>query len=728
MALIWNEINEKVYFLNNTNFLQYYFGNSYHLPIESSLLSQTRCIAKRLARLMPNAVHHNPNWSPVAPVLTVSRVSAVNGNLDVSVRVSVFLLEQQFFIGLFLDSKQSPFSPCIEQTYLYEYFKSLATQANQLKLLHRTEINHHLLIPISFYDGLSATNTVNGVDTAYSLEAEFSDQQPLISLEFEAVLKEINNKEYDTPAAAERLALFLSFRQLQLPPHTAISPRIFELSNLPMYQRPAPLLITENQDKKLHLLPSTTQLQAKPILTSALVPGPVPAPVISPASSLAKQAKPVVSNSQAKRKIKVLTPLTNPMGLNSILYGPTATGKTYSSLVLAMQALHCPEAFDSYQLIVNGQLPNSHAVSLLKNQFDEAIEQGKIVVTCFHASYTYEDFIEGLKVSTQAGQTHYRIHNGIFKTLAKKAFIYKMAFDLGFQTNTTTFEALAQQYAQGFSTDLKVAQFPSSLVKNSWQQFFEAMVQSKLMELQDLSELEPSGEVGNENANDVLQCPHFVLIIDEMNRANLSKVMGELLTLLEDNKRYANSEALTLVLPYSQEAFCVPANLSVVATINTAVQSVPPLDLVLRRRFDFIEMKPQASFLKDLFIPSLQLDKWLTQVNRNIAFLLGPQYTLGHALFASLKNKKQNNIQDLAQLIRLKILPLLESYFDDNWEGIKQVLVETQLPINHSSAWVHQTEINIKNSNFGTKTGCIYEWNYAALNQIKSYQKVYEAK
>ena len=125
MATIWNDVNCKLYFSNNENLIQYYFGKPSNLPSNTVQLSQIRHLAMRFAQLMPYGVHNTPLWSPSPPVFTVSRISAVNGNLDIGVRVSVFLLEQDFYIGLFLDSKYSSEKSTIAHTHLYEYFKNL---------------------------------------------------------------------------------------------------------------------------------------------------------------------------------------------------------------------------------------------------------------------------------------------------------------------------------------------------------------------------------------------------------------------------------------------------------------------------------------------------------------------------------------------------------------------------------------------------------------------------
>lgn len=725
MATIWNDLNCKQYFSNNENFIHYYFGRPSNLPSNTLQLSQIRLLAQRFAQLMPNGVHNTPLWNPTPPVFTVSRISAVNGNLDIGVRVSVFLLEQDFYIGLFLDSKNSSEKSTIAHIHLYEYFKKLIHHQSEIKVIQRAEVPNHLLIKINFYND----------DT--QVPREFSDQFPLIDSHFENCLKAINNQEYDTVFAAERLALFLNFRQLALPAHTPISPRIFDLCTIPVYQRPEVLKIVSELPSQTIIDVSNQPIGNKPIdqvntntntntyelqVAETFKAICNATPDVEPELKTSvgpppEMVKPPCSDLFSSHELLHFNPSQNPrpqqLSLNSLLYGPTASGKTYASRVLAMQAFNVPEALEPYQKIVNGQLPNSQVVNNLKTPFDQAQQQGQVVFVSFHANYDYEDFIEGWQASNHAGQMHYQIKNGIFKQLAKKAFIYKIAHELGFLSNNQAFKKLAQKYASSQNNYLELeadgVPFPKGFIAKEWQTFFKA----KNM----LSNL----------ANSPISCPNFVLIIDELNRAAVAKVFGELITLMESNKRYGNSDFLTLCLPYSQELFCVPNNLYIVATLNTSEPALPGLSTAVKSRFDSIAIKPQAEFLKAIHIPSLRLDKWLVHINQNIELLLGSQFTIGHAIFANLTSLEKVHIQDLASTVRLKILPILETLFFDDWESLRQVLGESELANQHPTAWVHKIPISLKKSNFPPNNGFIYQWNYPALSLVKSYQKIYEA-
>lgn len=160
----------------------------------------------------------------------------------------------------------------------------------------------------------------------------------------------------------------------------------------------------------------------------------------------------------------------------------------------------------------------------------------------------------------------------------------------------------------------------------------------------------------------------YVLIIDEINRGNISKILGELITLLEHSKRKGEKEALEVTLPYSQEPFSVPNNLYIIGTMNTADRSIALLDTALRRRFEFIEMMPNPSELS-ADCDGVDLQKLLKVMNNRIEFLLDRERTIGHAFFIDVKN-----LNDLQAVFKNKILPLLQEYFYDDYAKINAVL------------------------------------------------------
>lgn len=160
----------------------------------------------------------------------------------------------------------------------------------------------------------------------------------------------------------------------------------------------------------------------------------------------------------------------------------------------------------------------------------------------------------------------------------------------------------------------------------------------------------------------------YILIIDEINRGNISKILGELITLLEPSKRKGNDEALEVKLPYSQEPFSVPNNLYIIGTMNTADRSIALLDTALRRRFEFIEMLPDSKELSTN-CDGINLQKLLEAMNNRIEFLLDRERSIGHAFFIGV-----TNLNDLQAVFKHKILPLLQEYFYDDYAKINAVL------------------------------------------------------
>ena len=168
----------------------------------------------------------------------------------------------------------------------------------------------------------------------------------------------------------------------------------------------------------------------------------------------------------------------------------------------------------------------------------------------------------------------------------------------------------------------------------------------------------------------------YVFIIDEINRGNISKIFGELITLIETTKRSGKKECISTKLPYSKEEFTVPDNVYIIGTMNTADRSIALMDTALRRRFKFEEMLPDYDLLKDIFVEDegtkVNIGAMLKVINERIEYLYDREHTIGHAVFLELK--ENNNIDKLENIFKKSVIPLLQEYFYEDYEKIRIVL------------------------------------------------------
>ena len=168
----------------------------------------------------------------------------------------------------------------------------------------------------------------------------------------------------------------------------------------------------------------------------------------------------------------------------------------------------------------------------------------------------------------------------------------------------------------------------------------------------------------------------YVFIIDEINRGNISKIFGELITLIENTKRENEPEAASAILPYSGDLFSVPNNVYILGTMNTADRSIALMDTALRRRFDFVEMMPDASALRGIKVTadgeSVDVAELLQTINQRIEYLYDREHTIGHAFFIKLKNNPSLDV--LATIFKNNVIPLLQEYFYEDYEKIQLVL------------------------------------------------------
>lgn len=444
------------------------------------------------------------------------------------------------------------------------------------------------------------------------------------------------------------------------------------------------------------------------------------------------------------------------MNINTILYGPPGTGKTHSTVVAALASIGGEsDAATAFTAIQEGRLDPSDGQTRtnLRDAFSAKVDSGRIVFTTFHQSYSYEDFIEGVRVTTRDKQAHYEIRNGIFKQLARKALFYKVHSHLAFapdepsgqqpsdagQAATLPEEAdkdLLEQAAEFYATKSDVtlqcclrpessndggqARISSNEERLHAKTLFTGELRAVLDGLLDKSML---GEVEWKKPSKPAE--RFVMIIDEINRGNISKIFGELITLIEDTKRYGSDEYLSVTLPYSGEQFVVPDNLYLIGTMNTADRSLATLDVALRRRFEFVEMMPAPEFLSGVKVDGIDMNQWLTELNRRIQLLRGREFTIGHALFRELKDEQKQSMKTLSKIMRRGILPLLDEYFFEDWRGIRKVLGDTDGKDGEVEG-PHFVEMERDEMGLlGRQGGACYRWNFETLKDPSAYIRLY---
>jgi 5-methylcytosine-specific restriction protein B len=402
--------------------------------------------------------------------------------------------------------------------------------------------------------------------------------------------------------------------------------------------------------------------------------------------------------------MNILTPL------NQILYGPPGTGKTYNSIVMAVNAAEP-------NFLPDGESKDELRAAF-KVRYDQLVAEGRVRFVTFHQSYGYEEFVEGLSAKTEGDQLSYFEKDGVFKSICDDAKLFRVAKS---GQISDSFDARWQVFSDGLAeaetgvqieTLSKKTFFTISDVTNNTIRFDKSKGNSvhtlsvKTLKAVYNQEKEIKGglqpyygaliehlsHIHVPQAENQIERKHFVLVIDEINRGNISKVFGELITLIEPSKRLGQKESIEVVLPYSGDKFTVPDNLYIIGTMNTADRSLALMDTALRRRFDFVEMMPDYSVLTDdenqpYCINNLEneidLVQLLSTLNKRISALYDREHTLGHAFLMPVVDKiklndHQGALTELANCFQNKLIPLLAEYFFEDWQKIRLVLADNQ--------------------------------------------------
>lgn len=521
--------------------------------------------------------------------------------------------------------------------------------------------------------------------------------------------------------------------------------------------------------------------------------------------------------------------------LNQILFGPPGTGKTHETVRAALEILDpaAVEQFDTAYLTSSNWTDKCKAREALKARFDELKQQERIRFVTFHQSFSYEDFVEGLRAETvdtdeQKGQLRYQVVDGVFKnmcltadvkvtrsiegsislegrriwkmslgnTLGSDASVYDDCINgnfvlLGYgdeidfsgcqnrqeverkfvnagvtlkgpnDYQVTSVNAFVTQMNKG---DLVIvsdgnfkfraigeitgdyAYLPNPEYDGSYaqmrpvkwlRQYSPSLPHSELLGGQfsqmTLYKLQaPTLEIAKLErllapATTEHQTPEHnkrVLIIDEINRGNISRIFGELITLIEPSKRAGAQEALEVTLPYSKKPFKVPSNVYLIGTMNTADRSLAGLDIALRRRFTFKEMPPKPELFTNLNIEGVNIKELLKMMNERITVLLDRDHCLGHAYFMPLFDTP--TLAKLGDIFKQNIIPLLQEYFFEDWERIRWILNDQSKASSDAFIVEDKTNLSTLFPKVSDKLRQTPQWrlNHNAFERITAYRGI----
>ena len=326
------------------------------------------------------------------------------------------------------------------------------------------------------------------------------------------------------------------------------------------------------------------------------------------------------------------------------------------------------------------------------NAFINRMQIGDVVLSCYSAST-----IDAIGVITGDYEWHNEYKQ--YKRLRKVNWIVKNIQENILESNGGVSMTLATVYRMSNITLADVY---------------------RMIEKHSPKAIQPSGtSPASPNEN------RYVFIIDEINRGNISKIFGELITLIEPSKREGQPEGILALLPYSQKPFGVPKNVYLIGTMNTADRSVTALDTALRRRFSFREMLPDPKLLSSISVEGMSIREMLSTMNQRIAVLYDREHTIGHAYFIPLKDDP--SMETLGRIFEDKVFPLLQEYFFDDYGKIRLVLGDNRKP-DPSKQFIQAESVNYSalfgDAEIGTEDDCLYRINSAAFYDPEAYLSI----
>ena len=378
---------------------------------------------------------------------------------------------------------------------------------------------------------------------------------------------------------------------------------------------------------------------------------------------------------------------------NIMLYGAPGVGKTHNYRRLITMIEDGNDEKTIFDFISKNETTNDFDNSV----FEDIKKEKRIEFVTFHQSYSYEDFIEGFRPSEN---NHIELEDGIFKLLCNKAknqikeTIYQhISFDEAFDILRTKYiENELNKIFSVSNVEIIIHEFKDKTIKvqssnakdtqyvkkSDLETVVQAILNNEVQKPSDIKNLDvkkdtislgglyyPIGkkivEIINETKKSTEEKEkNFYIVIDEINRGNISKIFGELITLIEEDKR----DTYEVTLPYSKEKFKIPSNLYIIATMNSTDKSIATIDIALRRRFTFLKMRPKEDLVKNEKAKAL-----MKELNNHIKETIGKDYQLGHSYFMKIENE-----YDLDFVKEYKIKPLLEEYFYGDEENYKKAI------------------------------------------------------